>query len=212
MGPGGMHSLRPCGLLGLGAYGAAIVLKATGLSMMWALLVGPLAGLVGALLFGWYYGTALGCLPRPCSHFAFSQIVWSIILSRTPVTGGSNGLTGLWPAEWLSARYPGLTPNAAYYLLTLACVAGAVLVLRRVLDAPFGLAVRAGRDFAPAGRIDRHRRAPHPVDGVLRGGNRSRTGRRALRLFQGQHRPRHGPCGAIDRRARHWCCSEASSR
>ncbi len=145
MGPGGMHSFGHAAYFGLGAYGAAIVLKATGWSMMWGLLIGPLAGFVGALIFGWF-SVRLSGVYLAMLTLAFGQIVWSIIYQWDAVTGGSNGLTGLWPAGWLSTRYPGVTPNAAYYLLTLACVGSAVLVLRRVLDAPFGLAVRAGRD------------------------------------------------------------------
>src|SRR5207344_190283 len=54
-------------------------------------------------------------------------------------TGGSNGLTGVWPAAWLAEP-------RRYYYLTLALVAAAVLLLRRVLYSPFGYAMRAGRD------------------------------------------------------------------
>ncbi|RYF65688.1 MAG: branched-chain amino acid ABC transporter permease, partial [Comamonadaceae bacterium] len=54
-------------------------------------------------------------------------------------TGGSNGLTGVWPSEWLSDK-------RTYYWLTLVLVAGGILLLRRVLFSPFGYALRAGRD------------------------------------------------------------------
>ena len=54
-------------------------------------------------------------------------------------TGGSNGLTGVWPSEWL-------TDKRAYYALTLAMVLGGVFLLRRILHAPFGYAMRAARD------------------------------------------------------------------
>jgi branched-chain amino acid transport system permease protein len=45
----------------------------------------------------------------------------------------------VWPAPWLA-------PKPAYYLLTLALCAGAIYLLRRMLFAPFGYALRAGRD------------------------------------------------------------------
>ncbi|MEO8279785.1 MAG: branched-chain amino acid ABC transporter permease, partial [Ideonella sp.] len=54
-------------------------------------------------------------------------------------TGGSNGLTGIWPAQWLSDKNH-------YYYLTLLLVVGALLLLRRILFSPFGYAMRAGRD------------------------------------------------------------------
>jgi branched-chain amino acid transport system permease protein len=70
---------------------------------------------------------------------AFAQIVWSVAYQWDEVTGGSNGLVGIWPPAWASS--PG-----AFYLLALAiCVAG-VLLLRRMLFAPFGFALRASRD------------------------------------------------------------------
>jgi branched-chain amino acid transport system permease protein len=70
---------------------------------------------------------------------AFAQIAWAVVYQWDSFTGGSNGLTGVWPAEWLSDK-------RAYYYLTLAFVVGGVLLLRRLLFSPFGYAMRAGRD------------------------------------------------------------------
>ena len=70
---------------------------------------------------------------------AFAQIVWSITFQWDDFTGGSNGITGVWPAAWVADKQ-------AYYYLTLALVAAGVLGLRRVLFSPFGYALRAGRD------------------------------------------------------------------
>jgi branched-chain amino acid transport system permease protein len=70
---------------------------------------------------------------------AFAQITWAIVYQWDSFTGGSNGLTGVWPSEWLSDK-------RAYYWLTLVLVAAGILMLRRVLFSPFGYALRAGRD------------------------------------------------------------------
>jgi branched-chain amino acid transport system permease protein len=72
---------------------------------------------------------------------AFAQIVWSILFQWEGVTGGSNGILGIWPQWPIDSR-------AAFYLFTLIAVAAGVLLLRRVLFAPFGYAMRAGRDSA----------------------------------------------------------------
>jgi len=72
---------------------------------------------------------------------AFAQIVWAAAFQAVGVTGGDNGILGVWPDAW--ARGP-----AAFYWLTLALVTAAVLLLRRALYAPFGYAVRATRDSA----------------------------------------------------------------
>jgi branched-chain amino acid transport system permease protein len=65
--------------------------------------------------------------------------VWSICFQWDDFTGGSNGITGVWPSDWLQDK-------AAYYWLTFALVALSVYALRRVLMSPLGYALRASRD------------------------------------------------------------------
>jgi branched-chain amino acid transport system permease protein len=138
MGPAGMHSFGHAAYFGLGAYGAALLVRSMQLPMEIALLAAPLAAAAGALLFGWFCVRLSGVYLAMLT-LAFAQIVWSVVFQWDNFTGGSNGLTGVWPAEWLSDK-------RAYYYLTLALVAIAVLLLRRALFAPFGYAMRAGRD------------------------------------------------------------------
>jgi branched-chain amino acid transport system permease protein len=138
MGPAGMHSFGHAAYFGLGAYGAALLVRSLQLPMEIALLAAPLAAAAGALLFGWFCVRLSGVYLAMLT-LAFAQIVWSVVFQWDNFTGGSNGLTGVWPAEWLSDK-------RAYYYLTLALVAIAVLLLRRALFAPFGYAMRAGRD------------------------------------------------------------------
>jgi len=65
--------------------------------------------------------------------------VWSILFQWEGVTGGSNGILGIWPQAPFDSR-------PAFYLLALALVLAGVVTLRRFLFAPFGYAMRAGRD------------------------------------------------------------------
>jgi branched-chain amino acid transport system permease protein len=138
MGPGGMHSFGHAAYFGLGAYAAALVLTGLHLPMEVALIAGPLAGALGALLFGWFCVRLSGVYLAMLT-LAFAQIVWAIVFQWDEVTGGSNGLVGIWPSAWAAS------PTAFYYLALAFSVAG-VLLLRRVLFAPFGYAMRAGRD------------------------------------------------------------------
>ena len=138
MGPAGMHSFGHAAYFGLGAYGAAIAVRSLGLPMEAALVVAPLVAAAGALLFGWFCVRLSGVYLAMLT-LAFAQITWAICYQWDAVTGGSNGLTGVWPAEWLS-------DSRAYYYLTLAVVAAGALLLRRVLFSPFGYAMRASRD------------------------------------------------------------------
>ncbi len=138
MGPGGMHSFGHAAYFGLGAYGAALTVKFLGASMPVALMAAPLAALAGALLFGWF-SVRLSGVYLAMLTLAFAQIVWSILFQWEDVTGGSNGILGIWPQAPFNSR-------PAFYLLTLALVVAGVLLLRRFLFAPFGYAMRAGRD------------------------------------------------------------------
>jgi branched-chain amino acid transport system permease protein len=99
-----------------------------------------IAALAGALLFGWF-AVRLSGVYLAMLTLAFAQIVWSILFQWEAVTGGSNGILGIWPQAPFDDR-------SAFYLLTLAIVLAGILLLRRFLFAPFGYAMRAGRDSA----------------------------------------------------------------
>jgi branched-chain amino acid transport system permease protein len=138
MGPGGMHSFGHAAYFGLGAYGVALTIKLVGAPMPVALLAAPLLALAGALLFGWF-AVRLSGVYLAMLTLAFAQIVWSILYQWEDVTGGSNGILGIWPQFPFDSR-------GTFYLLTLALVTAGVLLLRHALFAPFGYAMRAGRD------------------------------------------------------------------
>jgi branched-chain amino acid transport system permease protein len=138
MGPGGMHSFGHAAYFGLGAYGAALMVKFVAAATPVALIAAPLAALLGALLFGWF-AVRLSGVYLAMLTLAFAQIVWSILFQWEDVTGGSNGILGIWPQAPFDSR-------TAFYLLTLALAVAGVLLLRRFLFAPFGYAMRAGRD------------------------------------------------------------------
>jgi branched-chain amino acid transport system permease protein len=138
MGPGGMHSFGHAAYFGLGAYGAALAVKWFAAPMGLALPAAALAACGGALLFGWF-SVRLSGVYLAMLTLAFAQIVWSIVFQWEDVTGGSNGVLGIWPDAPFD-RLP------MFFLLAVVLVACGVLLLRRVLFAPFGYAMRCGRD------------------------------------------------------------------
>jgi branched-chain amino acid transport system permease protein len=92
----------------------------------------------GAVVFGWF-AVRLSGVYLAMLTLAFAQIAWAVTYQWDSFTGGSNGLTGVWPAAWLADK-------THYYWLTLALVGLGVVALRRILFSPFGYALRAGRD------------------------------------------------------------------
>lgn len=138
MGPGGMASFGHAAWFGLGAYGAAFAVKGLALSMPAALLVAPFGAALAALVFGGFVVRLSGVYLAMLT-LAFAQIVWAVMFQTVSITGGDNGILGVWPDAWAS------DPRIYYWLTLVICSAG-VLLLRRALYAPFGYALRATRD------------------------------------------------------------------
>ena len=137
IGTGGMTSFGHAAYFGVGAYFAAVAFKA-GLPMPAALLLAPIGGLAAAIVFGWFCVRLSGVYLAMLT-LAFAQIMWSIVFQWDSVTGGSNGLVGIWPPEALTAR-------SRYYALTLVVVALGAAALVRITRSPFGFALRGSRD------------------------------------------------------------------
>jgi branched-chain amino acid transport system permease protein len=138
IGAGGLVSFGHAAYFGLGSYGAALALKLLGLGMEAALVAGVGLGLAGALLFGWF------CVRLSGVYFAmltlaFAQIAWSVAFQWTDVTGGDNGIIGVWPSAWAATA-------SHFYWLTLALASGGVALLRVILFSPFGYGLRGLRD------------------------------------------------------------------
>lgn len=138
MGPGGLASFGHAAYFGLGAYGTAFAAARLGLPTPLAFAAGIAIAALGAALFGWF------CVRLEGVYFAmltlaFAQIVWSIVHQWEDFTGGSNGLFGAWPDA------PFDSP-AGLYLAALTVTLGGLVLIRRLVFAPLGLALRAGRD------------------------------------------------------------------
>jgi branched-chain amino acid transport system permease protein len=138
MGPGGMHSFGHAAYFGLGTYAAALMVKFSSAPMFAALATTPVVAGLGALLFGWF-AVRLSGIYLAMLTLAFAQIVWSIVFQWQDVTGGSNGVLGIWPTAPFDVAW-------RYYLLCVAAAAIVVVGLRVILFSPFGYAMRAGRD------------------------------------------------------------------
>lgn len=137
MGWGGMASFGHAAYFGAGAYAAAIAAKA-GAPFIGALLAGiSFAGCLG-LVFGWFCARLSG-VSLAMLTLAFAQIAWATAYQWDAVTGGSNGLVGVWPPQWLSSK-------ASYYLAVLIIASAATTALWHLAHTPYGYALRAVRD------------------------------------------------------------------
>jgi branched-chain amino acid transport system permease protein len=140
MGTGGMVSFGHAVTFGLGAYSAALLVQAAGAPMLLAFATAPLVAGLGATLIG-FFCVRLSSIYFAMLTLAFCQIAYAIAHQWYEVTGGDNGLLGIWPPRWLAGPL-------RYYYFALAACAGGIALLAMVARAPFGLTLRAIRDHA----------------------------------------------------------------
>jgi branched-chain amino acid transport system permease protein len=138
IGVGGIVSFGHAAYFGLGAYAAGLLVTRVGLPMEPALLAAPLIAGLGAALFGFFI-VRLSGIYLAMLTLAFAQIVYAVAFQWVELTGGDNGVVGVWPSRWAASR-------EAYYYLTLAIAAIVVAALRQGIYAPFGYTLRAARD------------------------------------------------------------------
>jgi branched-chain amino acid transport system permease protein len=138
MSVGGLASFGHAAYFGLGAYGVAFLAKLADLPMLLCLLLGPLLGVAGAAVFG-FFAVQLSGVYFAMLTLAFAQIVWSIAFQWVEVTGGDNGILGVWPEKWAASP-------SHFYWLSIGVAALAVAALRVMVFSPFGFALRATRD------------------------------------------------------------------
>ncbi|WP_230529976.1 ABC transporter permease [Microvirga roseola] len=141
IGVGGLVSFGHAAFFGLGAYGAALAVKWLGAPMEAALPAGLVLAGTGAALIGAFV-VRLSGIYLAMMTLAAAQILYAVAFQWVEVTGGDNGIVGVWPSAWASGQVP-------YYLMTLGLTVVAVFLLVRIINAPFGYALRAARDSEP---------------------------------------------------------------
>lgn len=141
LGTGGLISFGHAAFFGLGAYGAALLVKTFGAGMAMALIAAPVVGGLGAALIGWF-AVRLSGVYLAMLTLAAAQILWSAAVQWQDVSGGDDGILGIWPAAWASG-------TSAFYYLTLTLTAAAVAALMYLARSPSGYLLRATRDHAP---------------------------------------------------------------
>jgi branched-chain amino acid transport system permease protein len=140
VGNGGIVSFGHAAYFGLGAYASGLLVTKLGMPMEPALIAAPLAGGFFAALFGFFIVRLQGIYLAMLT-LAFAQIAYAVCFQWVEVTGGDNGIVGVWPSTWAASR------STYHYIVLVAAMAG-IFALRHVIYAPFGASLRAARDSA----------------------------------------------------------------
>lgn len=145
----GMVSFGHAAYFGVGAYTLGILIQKTPLGLVPALAAAIVVAALAALVIG-FFCVRLGTIYFSMLTLAFAQIVYTVVIRWTALTGGDQGLIGgirVPPLELGPVTIAVRSPLTFYYvallLTTLAFVAAKALV-----DSPWGLLLRAVRDNA----------------------------------------------------------------
>jgi branched-chain amino acid transport system permease protein len=138
LGYGGMLAFGHAAFYGIGAYTLGILEVKAGLGVLPSTIAAPfVAALFGALIG--YFCIRLSGIYFGMLTFAFQMLIYAVALKSYDFAGGDDGLHGL------VIQGPLGTAIGIYYV-TLAVVTAALALLWRIVNSPFGMALRAQRN------------------------------------------------------------------
>jgi branched-chain amino acid transport system permease protein len=143
----GVLSFGHAAYLGLGAYGAGMAIKYLEPSTSLGILIGVLAGTLGAMVIGAMTVRLRGVYFAMVT-IAFGQVFYFIAFRWVSLTGGDDGLTG-WRRMPLDLGFTQIDisdDDKAFYYLVLVCLAVSAGLMGLLLDSPFGRTLLAIRE------------------------------------------------------------------
>jgi len=151
VGYGGMVSFGHAMFFGGGAYTFGLLMQRTDVSIPVALL----GAIVFCSLLAWVIGMICVKLKEIYFSFltlAFQMLIHSVIITWTSLTGGDQGLMGGIPRRPFWGGINVADPNTLYWFCVVIGVAS-LLIMRYVLQSPFGYTLRMVRDNADRARF-----------------------------------------------------------
>ena len=143
----GMVSFGHAAFFGVGAYAVGVMLQKYSTSVVGSLLFAVILSAVVAMIIG-FFCIRLGEIFFAMLTMAFAQIIYTIVVKWTPMTGGDQGLIGGIPKPPIA--FLGLSFNIGtplnFYLFTVILVIGSFILLKLIVDSPFGAILKTIRD------------------------------------------------------------------
>jgi branched-chain amino acid transport system permease protein len=132
---------------GLGAYTSGWLLLHTDFPLVFAVPLAALFAGVVAIGVAWVCTLATG-VSFSMLTLAFAQLLYAVAFKWTSVTGGSDGLAGI-PRRAGPFGMTILSTKSGFYYFVLACLMGAFLFCRSLVNSPFGAVLRGIRENEP---------------------------------------------------------------
>jgi branched-chain amino acid transport system permease protein len=142
----GMVSFGHSAFFGLGLYGAAAALISSRPPNLWLALLYGLVAAAAVGSFVAYFSTRLRDIYFAITTLIFSQIFFVVIFTWTDFTGGENGLSFSRPALGIPGVLSIPFTSTTLHWFVLAVVTLSYLILRRIMQSPFGMVLQSIRE------------------------------------------------------------------
>jgi len=143
----GMISFGHAAYYGVGAYSVGILLQKYSTSLLGSLFLAVALAALAAVIIG-FFCIRLGEIYFAMLTMAFAQIVYTIVVKWTSMTGGDQGLIGGIPKPPIS--FLGLSIDIGsplnFYFFTVVLVIVSFLICKVIVDSPFGAILKTIRD------------------------------------------------------------------
>lgn len=146
VGYSGLWSFGHAALFGVGAYTTGILITRFGITSFWlSAPSGILMAVLAACVFG-VIALRVSAIYFLLITFALGQLVFSIAMKWVPMTGGSDGLTGVPYPDFFGFSW--YSPVGFYYFVLVVFVICSLL-LYLFIKSPFGLSLQGIREDEP---------------------------------------------------------------
>lgn len=143
----GMISFGHAAYFGIGAYSVGILLQKYSSNLLCSLFIAVIISAISAVIIG-FFCIRLGKLYFAMLTMAFAQIVYTIVVKWTTMTGGDQGLIGGIPKPPIPffgySIYIGTPLN--FYVFTVVLVIASFMICKFIIDSPFGVILKTIRD------------------------------------------------------------------
>lgn len=141
----GLHSFGHGAYLGIGAYAFGLFQQQVTVSLWGGLLAGIAAATLAGAIVGAFLSHRRG-IYYALLTIAFGQVFWFSAMKLHGITGGEDGLLGIPRPDLVIGPWRvDLNDNTAFYWFVAVITAVAVMVMWRIVNAPFGRVLQAIR-------------------------------------------------------------------
>ena len=134
----GQMSFGQAAFYGLGGYAVAMLMVNWQFNFWLSIVAGVLLAAFAGLIVG-YFCVRLRGIYFAVLTLAFGQLIWTIVFKWHNVTGGDDGIQGVFPPDFLKS------PSAYYYLILIVFLVSSWIIWK-IIHSPFGYTIQAMRE------------------------------------------------------------------